>query len=69
MLVGHRPITSRLLEEYTELNAPKYLMDMPKRVLFGRCQAIEKWCAENEKVRPTLLDLANARKARKGERR
>ena len=51
------------------MNVPTYLMEMPKRVLFGRCQAIEKWCRENDKERPTLLDLANARKARKGERR
>jgi hypothetical protein len=48
---------------------PSYLMDMPKRVLFGSCRAIEKWCAENDKVRPTLLDLDRARRARKGERR
>lgn len=48
---------------------PQYLMDMPKRVLFGTCRGIEKWCRDNEKVRPTLLDLAHARTARKGERR
>ena len=51
------------------MTVPQYLMDMPKRVLFGTCRGIEKWCADNEKVRPTLLDLANARRARKSERR
>lgn len=51
------------------MSVPKFLMDMPKRVLFGSCRGIEKWCKEQGKERPTLLDLANARKARKGERR
>jgi hypothetical protein len=51
------------------MSVPKYLMDMPKRVLFGTCKTIEKWCQENDKVRPTLLDLDGARRARKGERR
>jgi hypothetical protein len=51
------------------VSTPQYLMDMPKRVLFGTCRGIEKWCQENDKVRPTLLDLDRARRARKGERR
>jgi len=48
---------------------PTYLMEMPKRVLFGSCKTIEKWCEDNTKVRPTLLDLDRARRARKSERR
>ncbi len=48
---------------------PIYLLNMPKRVLFGSCRAIEKWCKDNDKVRPTLLDLDRARRARKAERR
>lgn len=48
---------------------PSYLMEMPKRVLFGTCRGIEQWCRDNDKVRPTLLDLDRARRARKGERR
>ena len=51
------------------MSVPAYLMNMPKRVLFGSAKAIEKWCLDNEKVRPTLLDLDRARRARKGERR
>jgi hypothetical protein len=50
------------------LRAPEFLMTMPARVLFGTARGIESWCAENGKCRPTLLDLARARDARKGER-
>lgn len=46
-----------------------YLLAMPARVLFGEARAIEKWCAENEKCRPTLLDLGLARAERYAERR
>ena len=45
-----------------------YLLNMPARVLFGEARAIERWCAENEKCRPTLLDLGLARAWRKSER-
>lgn len=45
-----------------------YLMSMPARVLFGEARAIEKWCHDNEKCRPTLLDLGLARAYRKSER-
>lgn len=34
---------------------------MPRPVLFGTVAQIEEWCRENDKVRPTLADLANAR--------
>lgn len=50
-------------------DVPAYLMTMPRRVLFGPAKGIEAWCAENEKVRPTLFDLDNARRARTNERR
>lgn len=39
------------------------IKDMPRRVLFGKAAVIEKWCRENGKAVPTLLDLACARKA------
>lgn len=39
-------------------------MTMPRHVLFGEARVIEKWCHDNGKVCPTLLDLALARKAR-----
>lgn len=45
----------------------KYPATMPRNVLLGSCRKIERWCAENNKVRPTLLDLALARKAVKKE--
>lgn len=45
-----------------------YLLAMPARVLFGEARAIEAWCAENEKCRPTLLDLGTAREVRHAER-
>lgn len=47
------------------MTPPTYLMQMPKRVLFGKCAAIEKWCKENNKERPSLLHLGLARQARK----
>lgn len=43
----------------------KFLMEMPKGVLFGKAQKIETWLASKGKSRPTLLDLESARKARK----
>lgn len=44
-------------------------MEMPRKVLFGQAAGIEAWCMEHEKCRPTLFDLALARKARKHENR
>jgi hypothetical protein len=46
------------------LTVPAYLKQMPSRVLFGKAAGIEQWCADNQVMRPTLLDLANARAAR-----
>ena len=46
-----------------------YLLAMPARVLFGEARVIAKWCAENDKCAPTLLDLGMARLERKAERR
>lgn len=46
-----------------------YLLDMPARVLFAEARVIEKWCHENEKCAPVLLDLGEARRARKAEAR
>lgn len=43
----------------------KYLLKMPRRVLFGKAKGIERWCRDNDKCRPTLLDLERARKAKK----
>lgn len=43
----------------------RYPATMPRSVLFGTAREIEAWCAKNDKVRPTLLDLALARKAKK----
>lgn len=37
---------------------------MPRSVLFGTVRVIEAWCAANNKVRPTLLDLDLARNYR-----
>lgn len=45
-----------------------YLLVMPARVLFGDARAIENWCAEKGKCRPTLLDLGMARARRSSER-
>lgn len=45
-----------------------YLLTMPKGVLFGKAKAIEAWCAKRGKERPTLLDLALARREVKGTR-
>ena len=46
---------------------------MPRRILFGKSRDIEKWCRNNGKAMPTLLDLALARsesnKRNKRERR
>lgn len=42
-----------------------YLTAMPDAVLFGEARVIERWCAERDKVRPTLLDLALARQERR----
>lgn len=41
----------------------RYPATMPRRVLFGSALVIQQWCRENEKVPPTLLDLALARRA------
>lgn len=46
-----------------------YLLAMPARVLFGDARAIEGWCHENKRCRPTLLDLGLARAERSTERR
>ena len=42
-----------------------YLLAMPDNVLFGNARAIEKWCHDEGKCRPTLLDLALARQERR----
>jgi hypothetical protein len=48
----------------------KYLLEMPHRVLMGEAKGIEKWCKENNKAVPTLLDLGLARReVRKASRR
>lgn len=39
-----------------------YLLSMPRNVLFGSAAGIEEWCADRNKVRPTLLDLDLARR-------
>lgn len=46
-----------------------YPATMPRNILFGTARAIEKWCRENNKVRPTLLDLDTARREVKREQR
>lgn len=43
----------------------RYPATMPREVLFGTCRDIEQWCHKNDKVRPTLSDLALARIARR----
>lgn len=45
-----------------------YLLAMPDAVLFGEARVIERYCAERDKVRPTLLDLGLARAMRREER-
>jgi hypothetical protein len=47
----------------------QYLLEMPARVLFAEARVIERWCAENNRCRPTLLDLGTAREWRSSERR
>lgn len=46
-------------------------MEMPPRILNGEAKGIEKWCKENGKAIPSLLDLGLARrevrKARRGK--
>lgn len=44
----------------------KYLMDLPKHVLFDSAKLLA-WCENNKKQRPTLLDLGTARAARRGK--
>lgn len=46
----------------------KYLLAMPNKVLFGPAKGIEKWCKDNGKCRPTLLDLELARAQRRAEK-
>ena len=46
----------------------QYLLDMPARVLFSDARGIEKWCHENDKCAPVLLDLGLARALRGSER-
>lgn len=47
-----------------------YLLRMPRKILFGRAKQIERWLRENDKQRPTLLDLESARRAvKRGTRR
>lgn len=48
---------------------PRYLMEMPARILFGSCADLEAWLVENSKQRPTLWDLANARAVRDRKKR
>lgn len=47
---------------------PKYLLEMPLRVLRGKAKEIERWLKANGKQRPTLWDLHLARLARRGEK-
>lgn len=49
----------------------RYPATMPNDILHGAVGDIEAWCAQHEKVRPTLLDLALARgqKPRKPQRK
>lgn len=44
-----------------------YLLAMPRDVLFGTAARIERWCAERNKCRPSLLDLDLARQFTKKE--
>jgi hypothetical protein len=47
---GHHPLPST------------YLLRMPRWALFGQARDIERWCRQNGKALPTLLDLGLARR-------